>query len=181
MTRPGRIGLLGGECTGKTSLARALADVLPGRVVDEHLRAFVEIKGRPPAADEQRDVMRAQIARESDLEQASATVITDPAPLMTAVYSLAYFADGSLVDEAVAHARGYDLVVWCDIDLPWEPDPGQRDGPEYRARVHDILTAMVAERLEPEGIPVLRVSGSLDQRIDAVTRAWQPGAFIEPT
>jgi nicotinamide riboside kinase len=152
MTRPGRIGLIGGECSGKTTLAGALAEVLSGCVVDEGARTCA------------RDVL-----------------IVDPAALMTAVYSLSYYDDSSLIDEAVEHARRYDLVVWCDIDLPWEPDPGQRDGPDVRARVHELLASIVAERLEPAGIRVVLVSGDVAERIGAVTRAWQPGAPIEPT
>ncbi len=50
---PRRIGLVGGEGTGKTTLASALAVALPACVVDESLRAFVEREGRTPRADEQ--------------------------------------------------------------------------------------------------------------------------------
>jgi nicotinamide riboside kinase len=183
MTRPGRIGLIGGECSGKTTLAGALAEVLSGCVVDEQLRVFVEKHGRPPRAGEQGDVLRAQISHEDEGARTCArdVLIVDPAALMTAVYSLSYYNDSSLIDEAVEHARHYDLVVWCDIDLPWEADPGQRDGPDFRARVHELLASIVAERLEPAGIRVVLVSGDVAERIGAVTRAWQPEAPIEPT
>ncbi|MGA0946718.1 MAG: AAA family ATPase, partial [Candidatus Nanopelagicales bacterium] len=38
---PRRIGLLGGESSGKTTLAMGLADALPGFVAEEYLRDFV--------------------------------------------------------------------------------------------------------------------------------------------
>ena len=45
-----RIGLIGGEGSGKTTLATALASALPACAVDEGLRAFVDREGRTPAA-----------------------------------------------------------------------------------------------------------------------------------
>ena len=43
-----RIGLIGGEGSGKTTLATALASALPACAVDEGLRAFVDREGRTP-------------------------------------------------------------------------------------------------------------------------------------
>ena len=50
---PRRIGLIGAECTGKSSLAHALADELPAVVAPEYLRGFVDQHGRTPRQDEQ--------------------------------------------------------------------------------------------------------------------------------
>jgi nicotinamide riboside kinase len=182
MTGPGRIGLIGGECTGKSALAKGLARRLDGCVVDEVLREFVLERGRPPRRSEQAGIMAAQVAREeATWATCSGVTIADPAALMTAVYSVAYFDDVSLMDQAVAHAHGYDLLVWCDIDLPWLADPGQRDGPEHRARVHELLSAIVAQQLKPAGISLIRASGALERRIATVTRAWQTLPPIPPT
>lgn len=178
-----RIGLLGGECSGKTTLAERLGAALPGCVVPEHLRAFVSAEGRPPRQVEQAAILAAQRAAEDRVAEACAhdTVVADPAVLMTAVYSLAYFDDGSLLAEAIEHARAYSLVAWCDIDLPWVPDPGQRDGPEHRARVHALIGELVRERLGPAGIDVVRVSGPTDARVAAAMRAWRHRGLGAPT
>lgn len=180
---PARIGLIGGECTGKSTLARRLAAALPACVVDESLRAFTARMGRPPRRAEQADLMGEQAACE-DAAAASCdrgVLVADPAVLMTAVYSVLYFADDALVPRAVAHAQGYDLVVWCAPDLPWEPDPGQRDGADHRDRADAIIADLVQRELRPRGIPVLHVTGSVEERVTAVTRAWQPGASEAPT
>lgn len=178
-----RIGLIGAECTGKSSLADALGVVLPACVVAEELRAFVAARGRPPRIDEQAGIMAAQQAAE-DLVAAAcehSVLVADPAPLMTAVYSLAYFDDDSLLAPAVDLAGGYELLVWCDVDVPWEPDPGQRDGPEFRDMVHALLASIVRDRLEPTGPPVILVCGPVAQRVAAVQRAWQPRGLCAPT
>ena len=51
---PARIALLGGECTGKSTLARALGARLGAQVVDERLRRFCDEMRRAPLASEQR-------------------------------------------------------------------------------------------------------------------------------
>ena len=172
---PWRIGLIGGEGSGKTTLAMALAGALPACVVDESLRAFVEREGRTPRLDEQEALMRDQAARE---DEAAALcrhpwLVADPAPLMTAVYSLLYFDDDTLVAPAVRHAAGYQLLVWCRPDVPWVPDGRQRDGSGQRDAADAIIGRLVREELAPRGIRVTGAEGDVDDRVAAVRRAWQ--------
>jgi molybdopterin-guanine dinucleotide biosynthesis protein len=59
------IGLLGGECSGKTTLAHTLAQALRQQgwavqVVDEALRDWVTHHGRPPSAHEQTAIAHTQ-------------------------------------------------------------------------------------------------------------------------
>ncbi len=162
---PALVAVVGAECSGKTSLARALAAALPGELVPEYLRTFVAHSGRAPSAQEQVVVMRRQIEQEQ-LAAASAHdwVVSDSGALMTAVYSVLYYDDASLIEEALAHHRnGCTATLWCDIDLPWVADAGQRDGPEFRARGHQVLGEIVAA----SELEVVLVSGTLGQRLDS--------------
>lgn len=165
------IAVVGAECSGKSTLAEALGRTLPAVVVPEHLREFVEVHGRPPTRGEQASIMAAQIAAE---ERARATaappalVVSDAGALMTAVYSMLYFEDASLLGAAIEHhRRAYVLTVWCDVDLPWIEDGAQRDGEEFRRRGHDILAGVL------KGAPfdLVMASGGLDDRVRVVTRA----------
>ena len=175
-----RLGIIGGECSGKSTLARHLARDLPACLVAEELRVFVERHGRPPLRDEQAGLLARQAAAEDEAARTCPHpwLVADPAPLMTAVYSVLYFDDPSLLPEAVDHARGYDLVVWCAPDIPWQPDPGQRDGPDLRGRAEALIADVVRERLVPAGVRVLRVAGDEVARVtsvrDALDRAWRP-------
>lgn len=175
------IGLLGGECTGKSALAARLGAELPACVVPEAVREFMVRTGRPPRVDEQRALMHAQQAavREAAASCSHAVVVADPTPLMVAVYSVLYFDDDSLLAEGLADAATYDLLVWCAPDIPWEPDPGVRDGPEFRDRAEQILQVAVVPRLATRPSVVAR--GSLDTRLDQVRRAWQTLGSGEPT
>ena len=160
-----RLGLLGGESTGKTTLARALAEALPGRVAPEHLRDFVAATGRAPLRDEQPGIFAAQREAVEDAVRAGESggagwVIADPLPLMTAVYSLVYFDDPSLMQEGLDDARAYDLILWCAPDIPWEADSAMRDGISFRDRADNVIETVIAPVL-----PLQRIAGSETARL----------------
>lgn len=142
-----RIAVLGGESTGKTTLARALAAMTHGVVIAEALRAFVQEHHRTPKQDEQRAIMLAQRQRE-DLGIAShphAFIFCDPAVLMTAIYSQLYFDDNSLNDQALSYAGDYDALLWCRPDIPWVAEIGQHDGPGFRDRADSLIQSWADE------------------------------------
>lgn len=146
-----RIGLIGGECTGKSTLAADLSAALrrclrDGAgveprvvVVGEVLRTFVTEHQRAPQVAEQAGIMAEQRLAEEQAEQIGDIVIADPATMMTAVYSQLYFRDRSLWPQALHQAGDYALLLWCRPDLPWLADPGQRDGPAFRQRADRII------------------------------------------
>jgi len=168
--------LLGGESTGKTSLATAVAEDQRARgrsvlVVSEALRDFVDSTGRTPHRDEQEAVWRSQcdsLTNALDTARAGGVdlVVCDPAPLMTAVYSIQYFADDSLLDPALAATESADLLIWCQPDLPWQPDGLHRDGPEARHATHELLASRVVPQLDEQLLHI--AAGSLQQRVTEV-------------
>lgn len=174
---PGLISLIGGECSGKTTLGLALRDELPAAYVPEALRAFVEREGRTPGQAEQRAILRAQVAAESaSLRSASQGglqwVVSDPGALMTAIYSIAYFGDESLLAEALAHQTRYRFTFLCDPTFPWVADGDQRDGPEHRQRVHDLIVEVVRSH----DLDVIEVAGGTTARIAEAVAALKTGA-----
>jgi nicotinamide riboside kinase len=167
--RPGLISVVGGESTGKSTLAAQLGLHLPGVVVSEVLRTWVNEQGRVPLPAEQAAVMDAHRESEfSALRHAEQTgqswVISDSGPLMTAVYSIQYYDDASLLPRALEWTAHSMSVLWCLDDFPWQPDP-QRDGSHARATSQQILAAVFAENPQ---LPVLALSGSLEERVETV-------------
>lgn len=167
------INLIGGEATGKSSLAHALGLRLDAVVVSEALRAFVDVHGRAPRVDEQKSLLEDQAAAEriaiaESQELNRGFVIGDPAPIMTAVYSELYYDDTSLFHIAMAVSPVSDLVVWCSPDFDWTPDLGQRDGPEFRDAADAIIRNKVLPRFTAAQIDVLQVTGSVDHRLEQV-------------
>lgn len=162
------ICLIGAECTGKTTLAQALASQMGGLWVPEYLRTFTEQHGRTPLQGEQAQVLHEQLRQETQTleaarQQRRAWVFCDTAPLLTAIYSDCVFADASLYPEARAlHAR-YALTLFLQPDIPWRADGLQRDGAPARAGVHAAIERALAA--SGDAWPVVRVAGTPAQRL----------------
>ncbi len=163
---PQKIAVIGGECTGKTALCQALAEALPAVWVPEYLREFVDQTARAPRRDEQALILGAQRAREdSALVRAVAGgvawVACDSAPIATALYSRMYFDDDGLDELALRHHATYAFTLLADVDLPWEPDGVQRDGPGVRAE----FDTRVRGWLTRHGVPFAIVRGTGVSRV----------------
>jgi nicotinamide riboside kinase len=163
---PRKIAVVGGECTGKTVLCQALARDLPGLWVPEALREFVDRQGRVPRLPDQAAIMKVQIDREVDVMSAAARegaawVACDSAPVATALYSAMYFGDRSLDALAEKHHATYTFTLLTDIDLPWEPDGVQRDGPAVQAE----FDARILDWLNRGNVPFARIGGIGAERI----------------
>lgn len=161
--------LFGGECTGKTALAEELAASITTTqviVVPEVLRAFTAHNQRAPRQSEQMGIWQAQTRLLDEAiadSPADGLVICDPAPLMTAVYSLQYFDDDSLLQPAVSATDPGHLVVLCAPDMPWAPDGAQRDGPRARERTQLLLHTQIVPALHRS--TVISADGELSERV----------------
>lgn len=167
--------LLGGESTGKSSLAQALCQALQDEghdvvVVPEYLREFCDTRGRTPRADEQAGIAEAQTQAIAQAARKHAVVIADTSALVTAVYSARLFADASLHAQAIATQRGYAATLLMALDLPWVADGLQRDGPKARQRIDNDLRAV----LIGHGLPFSVVHGVGLARLAAARAAILP-------
>ena len=166
---PRLICLIGAECTGKTTLAQALAQLMDGLWVPEYLRGFTQAHGRTPQRAEQLHILQEQLRMETEAlamarQQGHRVVFCDTAPLLSAVYSDCVFADASLYPQARSlHAR-YALTLFLQPDIPWHADGLQRDGPEARAAVHLAIESALAAS-DDDAWPVVRIAGTAAQRL----------------
>ncbi len=181
MTRPTAfvIALLGAESTGKTTLAGALQAALGTAscrvaAVGEYLREFCDAQGRTPRIDEQAQIAAEQTRRIEAARADHDIVIADTTALMIAVYSDQVFGDTRLYASAqAAHAR-CDLTLLTALDIAWQADGLQRDGPQVR----EPVDALVRAALGRAGSSYSVVAGSGAVRLQAalacVHRALQP-------
>ena len=175
------VAVLGAESTGKTTLALGLAAALRARgrdavAIDEALRIFCDRAGRTPREDEQAALARAQTERVAAAAAAHALVVADTTALMTAVYSDLVFGDTSLYAEAEAVQRGYGLTLLTALDLPWQADGLQRDGPHVREPVDIKVRAALARASVHHAVVAGRGQARLAAALAAVDRALAPPA-----
>ena len=175
------IALLGAESTGKTVLARALCGALatPGRrvaVVPEYLREFCDRNARTPRPDEQAHIAAEQTRRIDTAAQSHDIVVADTTAVMIAVYSDHVFGDTSLYASALASHSAYELTLLTALDLPWQADGLQRDGPHVR----EPVDAAVRGALARANLAYSVVSGSGNARLEAALACARRGLAPPP-
>lgn len=122
-----RIGIIGPESTGKTTLAKEIAERYHGTYVAEYAREFVERKGTTEVTYEE----LCEIAKEQikGLEiRDEGLVVYDTELIVTKVwFDYAFGRWPEWLDEAI---RKYpmDLYVLLYPDIPWVPDKARSNG-----------------------------------------------------
>ena len=174
MAQPLKIAILGAECTGKSSLLAALQNHWQTRgakvhVVHEVLRQWCDQHGRTPLAHEQLAIAHAQAALAEHATEAD-YLIADTSPLMTAIYSDVLFQDLSLYPFALQHQRIYQHTLVTGLDLPWQADGIQRDGPAMCERVD----ARLRDVLQREGVGFSLVYGQGSERLASALAVLEP-------
>ncbi len=169
-----RIAILGGESSGKTTLAARLAVELGTVWVAEIGREVWEEQQGVLSEDDLLNIARQQIQREQDaLYHAHRFLICDTTPLTTAGYALWMF--GRVCSELAALAeRTYDATLLCEPDFPFVQD-GTRQDNTFRLRQH----AWYLERLQHQQCPqypLLHVEGTLERRTSHAV-AWLRGLY----
>jgi nicotinamide riboside kinase len=176
------VALLGAESTGKTTLAHTLALALraQGRraaVVSEVLREFCERKARTPRPEEQAAIADEQWRRIEAAAVDGAVVLADTTPLMIAVYSEFVFGDRGLYARALERQARCTATLLTGLDLPWQPDGLQRDGPQVRGPVDALIRAALASAALPHAV----IYGEGEARTAAALAALRPLlSLVEP-
>jgi nicotinamide riboside kinase len=175
------IAIVGAESTGKTTLAGELQAALQrdGRsvaLVGEYLREFCGRQARTPRVDEQAGIAQEQTRRIAAATATHDIVIADTTALMIAVYSEQVFGDRSLYDSAIEAQRRCALTLLTALDIPWQADGLQRDGPQVR----EPVTALVRAALARGGLGYSVVAGTGPARLSHALLAVRH-ALLEPS
>lgn len=160
-----RICILGGESTGKSTLAAALALALDTLQVPEYGRELWEAKGGALVFDDMLAIGQRQVAMEDETAgRANRYVVCDTSPLTTLFYSQHLFQRAAPALEALAH-RTYDVTFLCAPDFPFVQD-GTRQPESFRLQQHTWYLHELSRR----GIPHEVLAGPVTERIAAVRR-----------
>jgi nicotinamide riboside kinase len=176
------IALLGAESTGKSDLAVALVAALTTEghsavAVSEYLREFCDAHRRTPLQSEQAHIAQVQSERIQQAAHEFDIVVADTTALMTAAYSDFVFADKSLYASALQAHQACDITLLSALDLPWQADGVQRDGPHVREPVDALLRAALADASVNYSVVFGTGAARLESALKVVNRALSHSNF----
>jgi NadR type nicotinamide-nucleotide adenylyltransferase len=155
-----RICILGGESSGKSTLAKALGERFGTLHVPEYGRKLWEMRKGALTFEDMLHIGETQVAAEEQAARAASRFLfCDTSPLTTLFYSRHLFERADAKLELLAERR-YDLVVLCETDFDFVQD-GTRQDASFRERQHAWYLAELTRR----GMPFLRVTGTVAERI----------------
>lgn len=165
-----KITTYGPESTGKTTLARDLANYFDTIWIVEFARDFLQgILKNEGRTCEERDLLPiaiGQTAIENEaLNKANRYLFCDTNALVTKVYSDIYYNQCSPQLEEAARLHHYDLYFLTDKDVPWEAD-GLRDSQEYRDNSFEIFK----QNLIAYNKPFIQISGNKQERLEKAAK-----------
>ena len=163
---PYRISITGPESTGKTTLARDLAEYFHTAWVPEYAREYLDGLGRPYGFEDLEKIARGQLMLEERFARdAGRCLFCDTDLLVMKVWSEYRFQKCAPFILESLRDRPYDGYVLCGTDVPWEYDP-LRENPGEREELYRIyrseLSQMNARFLEVAGTPEERVKQVAD-------------------
>jgi len=159
-----RIVVTGSECTGKTTLAVALAEAYETAWVPEFVRRFVEKRAAAPTYADVDAIARNQITLEDERAAAAPggpVLIQDTDLLSTIVYSHHYYGTCPVWIEDALRRRAPDLYLLADIEVPWVADGGQRDRGDRREEMQGLFR----DALRSRGLAFADIRGTPDERL----------------
>ncbi|WP_276378713.1 DUF4301 family protein [Flavobacterium sp. H4147] len=164
-----KIALFGPESTGKTTLAKQLAEYYETEWVPEFARDYLQKKWEENQhvcnADDMMPIAYGQVALENEkLSSAKKYLFCDTNLMVTKVFSEVYygFCDPLLNEAALEH--DYDLFFLTNIDVPWEKDD-IRDKAEGRETVFSVFKQTLINTKKP----FITLSGNKESRLAKAT------------
>ncbi|MFV8268703.1 DUF4301 family protein [Flavobacterium sp. GT2N3] len=148
-----KIALFGPESTGKTTLAKQLAEHYRTEWVPEYAREYLQekwdINQQICDVDDMLPIALGQTKLENEKALiANKYLFCDTNLLVTKVFSEVYYDYCDPLLEQAALEHQYDLFFLTDIDVPWEKDD-LRDRPEERKSVFAIFKQSLIDNKKP--------------------------------
>jgi NadR type nicotinamide-nucleotide adenylyltransferase len=155
-----RVCLHGPESTGKTTLARELAEHFHTRFVPEFGRLYCEAFGNECDAEDLRAIVRGQLLMSNAAERkAERILILDTDPVMTSIWADVLLghrpADLDRVEDPA------DLYLLADVDVPFAAD-AIRFFPDQKTR--EAFFERCKIELDRRKLPYVIISGDREAR-----------------
>jgi len=141
-----RVAITGPESTGKSSLAKVLAEHYNTLWVPEYSREYIDNLDRDYTYEDVEKIAVSQIQKEKELLPSAKTILfADTELLVIKIWLEHKFNKTPYWLDYEIDRQKYDLYLLCDIDIPWEYDP-QREHPELRQYFFDLYQQKLKNR-----------------------------------
>lgn len=164
-----KILIIGAECTGKSTLAQALADLYSTSYTPEYMRTYLEQKpsGYVCTFHDLTPIAKGQLHHEQHaINHAHHYCFIDTSLLLLHIYAQHYFHESPAFILENLSKQTYDLILVTDeLGIDWVAD-GMRDLPNGR---HKMRLTIINE-LESRQLEYHTISGDLPSRIAQVVR-----------
>ena len=166
-----KVAILGPESTGKTELARNLAEHFDVDWIPEYAREYVEKLNAPYTYEDVCAIARKQIEQErlfEDQQTNNRFIFFDTDLIITKVWF--EFKYKTVPDFLTEHLKQnfFDLYMLCAPDLPWEPDAVREHGTD-----REFFFEWYKREIEQTGRPCVIVNGIGNERIKNAIKAIQ--------
>ncbi|GAB5526753.1 MAG: hypothetical protein Roseis2KO_46250 [Roseivirga sp.] len=156
-----KVGIIGPESTGKTALAKRLAEEYKTLWVPEYAREYLTNLGRPYVQTDLLEIAQGQIdSVKATRKKASRILFID-----TDIHVIKVWSDYKYGNCDPWIMQQLDMNV-CDVylltyhDIPYEDDP-LRENPDDRHVLYDMYEKLVNNR----GLSYMVMKGGLEERV----------------
>jgi NadR type nicotinamide-nucleotide adenylyltransferase len=156
-----RISVTGPESTGKSWLARRLAEYYSTEWVPEFARQYLEDIKRPYTYDDILFIAEKQYESENSALRRTDLLFCDTDFCVTSIWCNVKYGKCHDWISAKLSQNNYSLYLLCDVDLPWQYDP-LREHPEIRNELFTMYTNLLIEHQFNYRI----VNGSGEKRLE---------------
>lgn len=157
-----RIAITGPESTGKTTLAKQLAELYNGQYIREFAREYIEKLPHLYTFEDIESIANTQVEQYQETRNSSERIFFfDTWLIITKVWFNWVFGKAPLWLEDQILKCPIDLFLLCCPDLPWEADSVRENGGENRIKLFD----QYREELKHYGFNFVEISGTGDDRL----------------
>lgn len=157
-----RIAITGPESTGKSWLAKNLAQHYNTSWIPEYSRQYLHSLKQPYQLVDIEVIAQEQFynIRAATIETGK-LLISDTEVLVCFIWADFVFGEVPESIHFLMKQQYFDLYLLCDIDLPWEPDP-LREHPNHRKQIFNRYLEELIKRKWPFAV----VTGHGNERLD---------------
>lgn len=157
-----RIAITGPESTGKTTLAKQLAEIYNGQYIPEYAREYIEKLPHHYSFEDIETIAKAQVEQYRATEKSSERIFFfDTWLIITKVWFSWVFGKTPFWLEDQILNCPIDLFLLCRPDLPWEADAVRENGGENREKLFE----QYRRELNHYGFNFVEIGGAGDDRL----------------